>query len=119
MPKFKIPGATIPLAATLESLGMPTVFDHPKRSADFDGIAPRRLELDDYLFIRDVFHQSFVAIDETGTEAAAATAVMIAVPASARIPGPALVRVDRPFHFAIQHRASGACLFLGRVSDPQ
>ncbi len=119
MPKFQVPGTTISLAAALDSLGMPTAFDHPERSANFDGIAPRRLELNDYLFIKDVFHQSFVAVDEAGTEAAAATAVIMTVPVSAQIPSPPYVQVDRPFLFAIQHRASGACLFLGRVSDPQ
>jgi serpin B len=119
LPKFKIPGMTVSLAAALKSLGMATAFDHPTRSANFDGIAPRRLELNDYLFIEDVFHQSFVAVDEAGTEAAAATAVVMAVPISAGIPPRLSVQVDRPFLFAIQHRASGACLFLGRVSDPQ
>lgn len=119
-PKFKIPGTTFRLGTALESLGMPTAFDHPEGSANFDGIAPRRLEINDYLFIKEVFHQTFVAVDETGTEAAAATAVVLTLPASATVgASPKEVRVDRPFLFAIQHRASGACLFLGRVSDPQ
>ena len=120
LPKFKIPGATLALTDVLLSLGLTTAFDRPKRTANFDGIAPRRLEVDDYLYIQNVFHQTFLAIDEAGTEAAAATAVVLTTPASATVgPPPKEVLVDRPFLFALQHRASGTCLFLGRVSDPQ
>ena len=55
-----------------------------------------------------------------GTEAAAATAVVMArATAFIENPKPIEVRVDRPFLFAIQHRPSGACLFLGRVTDPR
>ena len=118
LPKFKVEGATIPLGATLRALGMNSAFDVPRGSADFDGIAPRRP--DDYLALSDVFHQTYVALDEDGTEAAAATAVVVVEVTSVVIrPPPIEVHVDRPFLFAIQHRASGACLFFGRVMDPQ
>ena len=93
-------------------------FDQPRGSANFDRIAPRRP--DDYLCISEVFHKTFLILDEKETEAAAATAVAMSVRSAVREkPKPIEVRVDHPFLFAIQHRSSGACLFLGRVSDPR
>jgi len=82
-------------------------------------MAPRKPN--DYLCISEVFHKTFLALDERGTEAAAATAVamMRATAAMVEQPKPVEVRVDHPFLFAVQHRASGACLFLGRVTDPR
>ena len=117
LPKFKIEAPTVPLAASLQTLGMKTAFDKPQGSANFDGIAPRKP--DDYLFISEVFHKTFIAIDEKGAEAAAATAVAMARATAAPMDEPLEVKVDRPFLFAIQHVPSGACLFLGRVSDPR
>jgi serpin B len=60
-------------------------------------------------------------VDEKGTEAAAATAVEMNIPLGIEMnpPKPVEVKVDHPFLFAIQHRASGACLFLGHVVDPR
>ncbi|HEY5812245.1 MAG TPA: serpin family protein [Terrimicrobiaceae bacterium] len=118
LPKFKLEPPVFALRKTLESLGMENAFDVPQGSANFDGIAPR--QPNDYLYISDIFHKTFVAIDEKGTEAAAATAVVM-MRKTAHLeekPKPIEVRVDRPFLFAIQHRPSGACLFLGRVTDP-
>ncbi|MDB6025885.1 MAG: proteinase inhibitor serpin, partial [Verrucomicrobiales bacterium] len=98
--------------------GMKTAFDEPFGTADFSGMAIRRP--DDYLAIKDVFHKTFIVVDEQGTEAAAATAVVtLSNGGSSPSPGPIHVNVDRPFVFAIQHRASGACLFLGQVVDPR
>ena len=76
---------------------------------------------DGYLCISEVFHKTFLALDERGTEAAAATAVaMVNAPAMVGAkPKPVEVRVDHPFLFAIQHRPSGACLFLGRITEPR
>ncbi len=117
LPKFKFESPSISLSGSLVALGMRQAFDLPSGSANFDRIAPRTPF--EYLMISEVYHQTFVALDEEGTEAAAATAVVMAVPVSAFIPEPAVdVRVDRPFLFAIQHRASGACLFVGRITDP-
>ena len=116
LPKFKIESASIPLRPELESLGMKTAFDNPKGSANFDKIAPRRGN--DYLYISDIFHKTFIAVDEQGTEAAAATAVAMMEATAIRKPPPE-VRVDHPFLFAIQDAQSGACLFLGRVTDPR
>jgi serpin B len=115
LPKFRAEGATLPLSSVLKAMGMKSAFDVPRGSANFDRIAPRLP--DEYLAISDVFHQTFMAVDEQGTEAAAATAVVIGV--TALLPAEVEVRVDRPFLFAIQHRASGACLFLGRIADPR
>lgn len=76
---------------------------------------------DDNPRISEVFHKTFLELDERGTEAAAATAVaMIAVTAMPmEREKPIELKADRPFLFAIQHAESGACLFLGRVSDPR
>ena len=120
LPKFKLEPPSIPLGSVLQSLGMKTAFDQPRGKADFDRMAPRKPN--DYLALSEVFHKAFLALDEQGTEAAAATAVaMKAVFAMMDNPRsePIEVRVDHPFLFAIQHRASGACLFLGRVVDPR
>ena len=74
----------------------------------------------DRLLISEVVHKTFLQLDEKGTEAAAATAVIMArATAIIQKPKPVVVRIDRPFVFAIQHRTSGACLFLGQVTDPQ
>ena len=118
LPRFKLEPPLFALRDTLQALGMESAFDVPQGSANFDGIAPRRPN--DYLYISNVFHKTFVEVDEKGTEAAAATAVVM-MRATAHFEGakPIEVRVDRPFLFAIQHRPSGACLFLGRVVDPR
>jgi len=120
LPKFKFEPPTIQLAAELQGLGMKTAFDIPPGSANFDRMAPRKPN--DYLAISDVFHRTFIALDEKGTEAAAATAVAM-VRTTAMRPmtpqKPIEVKVDRPFIYAIQHVPSGACLFLGRITDPR
>lgn len=119
LPKFKITPPTVPLSDVLQKMGMTTAFDQPEGSADFDAMAPKKP--DDYLCISEVFHKTFLELDEKGTEAAAATAVaMIAVTSMPmERKKPVDLKADRPFLFAIQHAASGACLFLGRVSDPR
>jgi len=119
LPKFKLQPPTITLAKQFEALGMKTAFDQPKGSANFDKIAPRTP--DDYLYISQIFHKTFIAVDEKGTEAAAATAVAMLAGTALRSPPPPPieVKVDRPFVYAIQHVPSGVCLFLGRVTDPR
>jgi serpin B len=118
LPKFKIELPAIALARNFETLGMKTAFDQPRGSANFDRMAPRKPN--DYLYISQVFHKTFIAVDEKGTEAAAATAVaMMAGSAMIQRPPPVEVKVDRPFLYAIQHVPSGVCLFLGRVTDPR
>jgi len=119
LPKFKFEPPTIALAENLQALGMKSAFDIPRGSANFDKIAPRKPN--DYLYISQVFHKTFIAVDEKGTEAAAATAtVMMRATAMAESkPKPIEVKVDRPFVYAIQHVPTGVCLFLGRVTDPR
>lgn len=119
LPKFKIQPPLMDLSAPLKALGMKTAFDEPAGSANFDKMAPRTP--DNYLRISQVFHKTFLDLDEKGTEAAAATAVVMKAEAAPHTekPRPIEVRVDRPFLFAIQHRETGACLFLGRVTDPR
>lgn len=118
LPRFRVEGTTIQLGDMLRQLGIKSAFDEPPGSANFDRIAPRRR--DDYLKISEVYHQTFIALDEEGTEAAAATAVSMGYTSGISAPAkPIEVRVDRPFLFAIQHRASATCLFLGRITDPR
>ena len=119
LPKFKLEPPTIALAEKLQSLGMKSAFDIPQGSANFDKIAPRKPN--DYLYISNVFHKTFIAVDEKGTEAAAATAVVMMRATAIRgpKPPPIEVKVDRPFIYAIQHVPSRVCLFLGRVTDPR
>jgi serpin B len=117
LPKFRLEGSTVPLGPVLRTLGLRSAFDVPAGSANFDRIAPRKSN--DYLALSEVFHQTFIAVDEEGTEAAAATAALMLALGAVMPQEPIEVRVDRPFLFAIQHRASGACLFLGRISDPR
>jgi serpin B len=106
LPRFKI-ASTLDLAPPLEDLGMPAAFsDH----ADFSGMS-----VQGGLFITDVLHEAFVSVNEAGTEAAAATAVVIGETSA---PEPAAIRFDRPFLFVIRDRATGAILFVGRVADP-
>jgi serpin B len=96
------------LKPLLAALGMPTAFGG---SADFSGITR-----DVALSIDDVYHQGFVAVDEEGTEAAAATAVVmreVSAPAD-----PLTVTLDRPFLFVVHDVASRAPLFVGWVADP-
>ena len=91
---------------------MMTAFDKPRASANFDRMAPRLPS--EYLYISQVFHKTFMDLDEKGTEAAAATAVAMMAGSAmpAQRPQPVEVRVDHPFLFAIQHR-------LGHVADPR
>ena len=92
----------------LTGLGMPTAFTG---DADLTGMTP-----DDRLSIKAVVHEAFVAVDEDGTEAAAATAV-VAVAISAVMSSVRLT-VDRPFLFVVHDTETGTPLFIGRVSDP-
>lgn len=119
LPKFKLEPPTMALAEKFEALGMKTAFDKPQGSANFDKMASRTPK--DYLYISQIFHKTFVAVDEKGTEAAAATAVAMMAGTALRSPPPPPieVKVDRPFIYAIQHIPSGVCLFLGRVTDPR
>lgn len=118
LPKFEVnPAESLRLAAVLKSMGMPLAFDRQK--ADFTGIA-NPSDLRDRLCIGDVFHKAFVKVDEKGTEAAAATAVVM-MRAGSAAPKPetlAEFKADHPFLFLIRDEATGLVLFMGRVADP-
>jgi serpin B len=108
LPKFTFT-TNFSLSDQLKSLGMADAFsDH----ADFSGMTGNR-----DLFISDVIHKAFVAVDEKGTEAAAATAVMIAG-MSAPLQDKVQLVIDHPFIFIIRDLKSGQILFVGRVLNP-
>ncbi len=121
LPKFGFASPSMLFGAQLRQLGLKTAFDVPYGSANFDRLAPRKT--DSYLSLGEVFQKAVIAIDETETEAAAAgaadTVVLGSFNVSTSAGKPIEVRVDHPFFFAIQHVPSGACLFLGRVTDPR
>jgi serpin B len=115
LPKFEVdPPGSLPLGEALRALGMVDAFSPSQ--ADFTGIAdppdPR-----DRLFLSEAFHKAFVKVDEKGTEAAAATAVVMDRAAAIMAP-PAEFKADHPFLFFIRDNASGMVLFMGRVADP-
>lgn len=115
IPKFEIaPPASLSLGDHLKAMGMKSAFDSGK--ADFTLIANPPSPAD-RLFIGKVFHKGFVKVDEKGTEAAAATAVVM--PRAGAAPSkPIEFKADRPFLFVIRDNASGLVLFMGRVVDP-
>ncbi len=109
IPKFKVE-ATLKLADVLRGMGMRDAFDPD--TADFSGMDRTR-----DLYIGQVIHKAFVAVDEAGTEAAAATAVVMRL-AAIMTEETVTVTIDRPFLFFIRDNATGANLFVGRVTNP-
>jgi serpin B len=109
MPKFKFRTQS-GLTQALGALGMKAAFD--PNSADFSGMTKH-----ESLYISDVIHEAYIDVDEEGTEAAAATAVVMRL-TSAMPTEQVQLTIDRPFIFAIRDRPTGAILFLGRVTDP-
>jgi serpin B len=107
-PKFQFE-SEFALSDRLAGMGMPDAFT--PGAADFSGMDGTQ-----QLFIQDVFHKAFVAVDEKGTEAAAATAVIMGL--MAMMPPDVQLTVDRPFIFAIVDKPTGSILFLGRVLNP-
>ncbi len=107
MPKFEFE-SEFGLKETLIGMGMEEPF---RDSADFSGMST---ESD--LHIDDVIHKAFVSVDEAGTEAAAATAVIVG--ATAMPVEPTTVTLDRPFVFLVRDIQTGAILFVGRVMNP-
>lgn len=114
IPRFRMAPPTIRLSDTLQELGMPLAFD---AHADFRGIA----DLPDGLYISEVFHKAFVEVNEEGTEAAAATAVVMVTRRAGPAPQaePPRFIADHPFLFLLMDRRTGAVLFVGRVTDPR
>ncbi len=118
LPKFKATnGAPMALSTDLEALGMPSAFIDGV--ADFAGMVDAKLPGDHArLHIQDAYHQAFVAIDELGTEAAAATAVVMQAETAFVAPKvDAEFIADHPFLFVLRDKTSGLVLFMGRVSQ--
>ncbi len=107
LPKFKTE-YEITLNETLKSLGMEIAFTG---EADFSGISS------EHLFISEVKHKTFVEVNETGTEAAAATSVIMSRSIQREIVVNMLV--DRPFFFAIIENDSESILFMGEITNPK
>lgn len=108
MPKFEFE-SEFSLAKALQDMGMSDAFGS---GADFSGMTGSP-----DLFIDDVLHKAFVLVDEEGTEAAAATAVIMlemAAPPQEAV----TMNIDRPFVFLIRDNETGAILFAGRVLSP-
>ncbi len=114
LPSFEITDAELPLTDALKALGMELAFD--RGAADFTKMANPQDDAEK-LYISAAFHKAFVKVDESGTEAAAATAVVMGAE-GAPAPPRAFI-VDHPFMFTIEDTKSGAILFVGRVVDPR
>jgi len=111
LPKFKTEKA-FTLNKPLQALGMKTAFD----GADFSGMHNGREQLD----ISAVIHKAFVDVNEEGTEAAAATGVVVATPSAIqRPPMPKYFKADHPFLFLIRDQKTGSVLFMGRLENPK
>ena len=108
LPKFSYE-SSFAMGKTLAELGMP---DAMGMNADFSGMDGTK-----DLFIGAVVHKAFVAVDEAGTEAAAATAVVMQLK-MAQPAQPLQLTVDRPFIFLIRDLDTGSVLFVGRVLNP-
>lgn len=113
LPRFEIEmPEPLKLKAILGELGITRAFDYTR--ADFTPIAPASEQLE----ISEGFHKAFIAVDEKGTEAAAATALGMRAGAAAPTEPPKQFHADHPFLFVITDDSTGAILFIGRVSDP-
>jgi serpin B len=108
IPKFSFM-FELSLAETLRQMGMTAAFD--PQEADFSGMDGSR-----DLFIKNILHKAFVAVDEQGTEAAAATAIIVGVTSLPVVD--VELTVDRPFIFMIRDIPTGTILFMGRVLSP-
>jgi serpin B len=107
MPKFEF-DSSFSLKKVLTEMGMPVAFS---ANADFSGMTGN-----EELFISDVIHKAFVSVDEAGTEAAAATAVIMELKAMPE--EPIELTLNRPFIFLIRDIETDAILFVGRVMNP-
>ncbi|MFW6150645.1 MAG: serpin family protein [Chloroflexota bacterium] len=108
MPKFRVE-SSFNLNDALSEMGMGVAFEHA--FADFSGMDGTRR-----LYITDVVHKAFVDVDEKGTEAAAATAVMVGLESAPA--EPVSITIDHPFVFLIRDMETGTILFTGRVTNP-
>jgi serpin B len=110
LPKFKMT-QQFQLGGTLSAMGMTQAFE--RSTADFSGMTGKR-----DLWISAAIHKAYIDVNEEGTEAAAATAIVMRSMAMARPQPPIVFRADHPFLFLIRDNHSGAILFMGRINDP-
>ncbi len=114
VPKFTFTSPTFSLAKALQAMGMVQAFD--SASANFKGMCPQTPDGGN-LYVSDVLQKAMISAQETGVEAAAATAVIIG-DGSAEPPPPLALTLNRPFVVAIVDQPTGAILFLGHIADP-
>jgi serpin B len=110
LPKFKMT-QQFQLGNTLSAMGMAQAFQ--KGAADFSGMTGKR----DF-WISAAIHKAYIDVNEEGTEAAAATGIVMRSMAMQREQPPIIFRADHPFLFVIRDNRSGGILFMGRVNDP-
>ncbi len=113
LPRFESEFSTR-LSDPLISLGLTDAFD--PNAADFSGMLPA--DSADELFISDAIHKAFIKVDESGTEAAAATAIIMETAMAVQTPDPIAFHANRPFLYLIYDRTTGSILFMGRVLNP-
>ena len=116
LPRFKLAGVAVELKGPLQKLGMVEAFDDQK--ANFSGMGI----ISDMVWIDKVMHKAFVEVNERGSEAAAATAVVVA--AKDKDSGedrdqPVSFTADHPFLYLIRDDRTGCILFLGRLVTPK
>ena len=109
LPKVTFTSAAFSLSSVLQSMGMTDAFD--PGSANFSALC------DNPLYISDVVQKASIAMQETGVEASAATAVVFGDAAVSISPLPVML-VNRPFLLTIRDEATGAILFIGHITDP-
>jgi serpin B len=110
LPRFEMTQA-FEARAPLAKLGVKRAFD--ARQADFSGMLAS-----EPLFVGAILHKAFVAVDEAGTEAAAATVVLMEAGSAPRPETPVDFVADRPFLFLLRHEPTGCVLFMGRLATP-
>ncbi len=127
MPKFEFEQA-MDLKEIFSSMGMSKAFTDYQPANECQTPNPANIEAADFsamdgtrcLYIDGAYHKAFIAVDEKGTEAAAATAIVtVQTRASIQRAEPIIFKIDRPFLFTIKHNETGSLLFIGTVMNPQ
>lgn len=115
LPRFRIaPSTSVELSAPMQALGLRLAFTDSQ--ADLTGIA----DVTPRLFVAEAYHRAFIEVNEVGTEAAAATAVVVTTRSAPMNPTePDALIADRPFLFMLRDTQTGALLFMGHVADPR
>lgn len=116
LPRIKMAPPIMPLTGSLRMMGAGEMFIP---TANFSRMVEKRIPSEP-VFVSDVWHRTFLDLDEDGTKAAAATAAGLRIATNGHphaVPHK-VVKADHPFLFMIQHVPTGACLFLGRMTDP-